>query len=59
MKKRKNIVLFEASELYNGLLEIYLDKYNKISATKKERLGIKYNFDNLELDDYDFSPWFE
>ena len=40
-----------ASELYNDLLEIYLDRYNKISANKQERLGKKYSFSNLALHD--------
>ena len=48
-----------ASELYNDLLEIYLDRYNKISANKQERLGKKYSFSNLALHDYDYSLWFE
>ena len=41
-EKRKNIVRDTTAELYYDLLEIYLDAFNKISASKKERVGKKY-----------------
>ena len=41
------------------MLDIYLAGNNKISSNKKESLGKKYSFNNLALDDYDYSLWFE
>ena len=58
-EQRQNIVLNTASELRKNLLEIYLDECNKISANKKEMLNNEYSFDNLALDDYEYSSWFE
>ena len=37
-EKRKNIVRDTTAELYYDLLEIYLDAFNKISASKKEKV---------------------
>ena len=57
--QKKSIVIDTTSELYYDLLAIYLDEYNKIPASKKENLGKKDSCDNLPLDDFDYSTWFE
>ena len=38
-----------ASELYNELLEIYFDEYNKLSDAKRKNIELKYNPNNLFL----------
>ena len=58
-QKKKNIVVDTASKLCNYLPKIHVDEYNKISPNIKKKLGKKYSFHNLGLDDYDYSLWFE
>ena len=42
-----------ASELYNDLLENYLDKYNDLSNSRTKMMDPKYNPTNSVLDTFD------
>ena len=54
-KEKTKAVYNNASELYNGYLEIYFNQYMTLSDATKRKLGYKYDPRRLFLEGYDYS----
>ena len=48
-----------ASQLYNNLLGIYLDKYYELSDAKRNKMKHKYDPKKLFLETYSYNVYFE
>ena len=51
-------MLVKASKLYNKLLEIYTDQFNKLECNLKKKIVPTNNPKNLILETYGYELWF-